>query len=215
DFPGLVQTEREVFQTLLDGSLDIKEVEWRMWRSEMAVVDLLSFIRSSNLESKEVLEAKFERLVTQIHCSGEALRALGSTITAAVDRVMNVNAYVLGLLDSLTPQWFEVLFPSFNAHLANRLHEDFRWTPAASSLEAMESTLASILDIISRESITASNQRDELRGAFWTQLGGNRARLRDIEDRLSVLGGVSNYRTRALKHVHSTSEGVLQMQQDV
>lgn len=142
-----------------------------------------------------------------------------------------MNACVLNTLESLTPQWFELLFPTFSTRLAEKFRENFEWTievllevtsdillqcrVSLDALDEMKGTLAAIHDIVSRERIVAMNERDTLRTAFWTQLGGNRSRLRLLADHLSRLRSVAKYRMAALKHVLKTSEGVAQLQTNV
>ena len=115
--------------------------------------------------------------------------------------------------------------------LAKRFRENFRWTTkvlsestsdimvhckaTADSLHGMKSTLKSIHDIIIHERTIALDQQQELHAAFWTRLGGSKGHLGRLGDRLAILGRVENTHTKALKHVHSISEGVLHMQKDV
>ena len=144
-----------------------------------------------------------------------------------------MNTYALDVLGSLTPHWYELVFPSssFNSRLTRKFHENFRWTvkilsestgeimmhckATAISLNAMEGTLTAIHDIIKHERTIALDQREELQAAFWTRLGGNKGHLGHLGDRLTILSGIEHTHSRALKHVHRISEGVLHMQRDV
>lgn len=144
---------------------------------------------------------------------------------------MTVNDYTLRALKNLSPTWLSAIFPGLEFRAAVLFHHQFDHSIEAlvngttqilahckislDSLDSMASTLSVIHDITSRERIMLINERDELQDAFWTMLGGNKGRLRGLGQQLILMGGVANYRARALKHVQQTMDGVLNIREDI
>jgi hypothetical protein len=82
-------------------------------------------------------------------------------------------------------------------------------------LEAMDSALTLIHEIVSRERLGIIDIRDELLARLWSILGGNKHKLRSLDSHLTLLYGLSQYRIKALAHVHRTMETVEKLEADI
>lgn len=85
DFLGLGGAE-ESLQTIVDESIDITASGWKLWKSDMAVQDLVAYVSSSDLECKDVLVPLLNKLVVDINTTAEALRVLSSVIKRSANR---------------------------------------------------------------------------------------------------------------------------------
>lgn len=144
---------------------------------------------------------------------------------------MTINEYSLHALTHITPTWASSFFPAFDVHATVLIRQHFEYSIealvngttqilanckiATDGLEEMADTLFAIHDIAAREHALLSNERDDLADSFWTRLGGNQDRLGGLGQRLVLIGGIANYRAKALKHVRQTMNGVLSIQEDV
>ena len=86
DFPALARVQARALQTIIDEATGMTEVGWKLWKSEKAIVDLLGFIGSSELDGKDILEGEFKVLITQVSSIEEELATLGGAILTAADR---------------------------------------------------------------------------------------------------------------------------------
>jgi len=71
-------------------------------------------------------------------------------------------------------------------------------------LENLDGRLDVISGIVTRDGIKLSADKDELFATLWTKLGGNRASVHKIDQKLQLLSDVSFYRRAAWGHVTST-----------
>lgn len=86
DFRRLSEAQGDSLQTLLEESVGIAEVGWDLWRSDMAVGDLIRYVHRSDLDSKGSLLDALGQLQHQIQDSMNALRGLRAAITRSVQR---------------------------------------------------------------------------------------------------------------------------------
>lgn len=146
-------------------------------------------------------------------------------------RAITVNEYSLQALELLSPTWISTLFPVLEVHAAIIFHQNFDYSVevllngttqilahckiAVDGLETMADTLFTIHDITSHRSTQLLNENTELQKAWWTLLGGNQDRLKGLGHQVVLLGGIANYRAKALKRVRQTMDGVVNIQKDV
>ena len=86
---------------------------------------------------------------------------------------------------------------------------------ALSKLDRLEEHLHVVHEMLSRERVSVTGEKSELLSELWTILGGNRRRLRHIDQRLDLLRNVGEYRLRALAHVGRTMQLVLSMSENM
>jgi hypothetical protein len=84
-----------------------------------------------------------------------------------------------------------------------------------SDLNKLEEHLKSIHEVVSREDSSISTARAELLAQLWTILGGNKDQLNGMDERRTLLKGVSGYRDRALAHVVAALHTLETMAEDM
>ncbi len=83
------------------------------------------------------------------------------------------------------------------------------------NLADLEGRLDLIAELVSREDLTISSERDDVLSSLWTFLGGNKATLRRFSSGLSVLRAVTEYRKAALVHVVTAMHTLQEMKADI
>ena len=72
------------------------------------------------------------------------------------------------------------------------------------NLDRLEQHLSLLHEIVTREDVAVNLAKSEVLSELWSVLGGNRRRLRGIDNHLILLRGIGGYRKRALAHVVAT-----------
>lgn len=83
------------------------------------------------------------------------------------------------------------------------------------NLEKLEERLSTLHEQVSREDSTLSSAKSELLAELWTTLGGNRKKLRNFDDHLSLLKNLGLYRKKALAHVVAALQSLHAMSSDM
>jgi hypothetical protein len=149
-----------------------------------------------------------------IHTSTLAINqlALNTLVTAAEDRFLDVASSSSDASRVAIEKSFTIALDK----LVSRLNQILiHCQEMVDELEAMDIALALIHEIVSRERLGIIDARDELLARLWTILGGNKHELRSLENHLTLLYGLSQYRKVALAHVHRTTETVEKLQADI
>jgi hypothetical protein len=82
------------------------------------------------------------------------------------------------------------------------------------NLNVLGGHLYTIREVATREDLFVAAEKSELLARLWTKLGGNRKKLMDCEERLTLLKDLGDYRTQALTHVHSAMHTLALMDAD-
>ena len=83
------------------------------------------------------------------------------------------------------------------------------------ALDALEERLSTLHDIVSREDLTLSSEKEELLAELWTILGFNRSELRNFDQSLLLLKELKTYRQQALTRVMSALQTLQMMSADM
>lgn len=83
------------------------------------------------------------------------------------------------------------------------------------NLEKLEERLSVLHGIVSREDVALSNAKADLLADLWTILGGNRDRLRNFDNHLSLLKNLGVYRKKALAHVVAALQTLKSLSSDM
>jgi len=75
-------------------------------------------------------------------------------------------------------------------------------------LDRLEEHLSLLHEMVAREDIAVHLEKSELLSELWSLLGGNRRKLRGIDNHLTLLKGIGGYRRRALAHVVATIQAL-------
>jgi hypothetical protein len=83
------------------------------------------------------------------------------------------------------------------------------------NLNSLEEHLETIHDMVTREDMATTAEKDDLLAELWTALGGNRKELRNFSDHLKLLKQVGTFRKKALIHVTAALETLRAMSDDM
>ncbi|KAF8474623.1 hypothetical protein BDZ91DRAFT_844927 [Kalaharituber pfeilii] len=100
DFPTLMNIESS-FEKIVDGAAGGSALARAMKSSEMAVSDLSTVVRYSDLKCKESLSTKLDAFATDAKASVRALSGWGSKVGGVLDQLLSINQYSLRELNGL------------------------------------------------------------------------------------------------------------------
>jgi hypothetical protein len=138
--------------------------------------------------------------------------ALNTLVAAVEDRFLGAVSPSFDASQVVIEKSFTIALDKFVSRLSQIL---IHCQEMIDELEAMDTALALIHEIVSRERLGIIDTRDELLARLWTILGGNKHELRSLENHLTLLYGLSQYRKVALAHVHRTMETVEKLEADI
>lgn len=82
-------------------------------------------------------------------------------------------------------------------------------------LDKLEESLITLHEMLARENITLTHEKDELLADLWTILGGNRHKLKGVNSHLWLLRKIGDWRMRAQVHVVATIRALDAMSEDM
>ncbi|KAG8810348.1 hypothetical protein FRC19_004603 [Serendipita sp. 401] len=201
-------------------SMDIKS-------SEMAVRDLNTLVKLSDLVSKDLLAASLDDFVNSAKDAGRHLTRLDAGVGGAVDSILAMDDYAIKSLEAIVQQEKSknvlnaVLFP-FSSTAATRKQLMDTFNQAAGLMESnlrrliaaamatttvlnnLESQLLIIHEVVSREEGNTKLRREEVLADLWTYVGANRGKLANFASHRSLLSQVATYRSAAAVQVGGT-----------
>lgn len=86
DYPRLVDVQSASVEQLLDDSVGGSALSLNVKKAEMATSDLVTLIRISNLQSKDLLAESLSSFVDHARLTGRGLQKLSSKVGGAVDQ---------------------------------------------------------------------------------------------------------------------------------
>ncbi|KAF8623605.1 hypothetical protein AX17_007308 [Amanita inopinata Kibby_2008] len=231
----LVQVQTKAFDQLLDESAGGSGLSLEIKKAEIATSDLVTLVRHSELKGRDLLADSLKDFVNNAKKTGRGLQKMGSKVAGAVDNILAVNTYALrtieevsgkktSVLTSLMP-WYSgkdtkeavgnIFADAMGVLSANLQRLILEAETNLANLNSLEERLSTLHDIVTREGISISNAKDDLLSDLWTILGGNRGRLRGLNEHLALLKQLGSYRKKALVHVTATLEALQAMSDDM
>ena len=86
DYPKMIDLQSKTFEQLMDESIGGSALTIEVKRAEMAITDLVSFVRLSKLKAKDTLARSLIEFVQDAKKTGRGLQRLSSKIGGAVDK---------------------------------------------------------------------------------------------------------------------------------
>ena len=86
DYPKMVNLQSKTFQQLMDESIGGSALSLEVKKAEMAITDLVSFVRLSKLKAKDTLASSLLQFVLDAKKTGRGLQKLSSKIGGTVDK---------------------------------------------------------------------------------------------------------------------------------
>jgi len=233
DFPALLNVEHKSLESLLDEAVEGPGLALEIKKAEMATSDLVTLVRISKLNSREILANSLSEFVKDARKVGRGLTRFSSRVGGAMDNIIAVNDYALHCIEAAnsrssglslrriwgSPPTKGVVTRAFTEAMdtlsVNMQRLVLEAQVSLSDLEKLEEHLKSIHDVVSREDSSITTARKELLAQLWTILGGNRDELNGMDEHLALLRGLSGYRDRARAHVVGALQTLETMQGDM
>ena len=85
DYPKMVELQSKTFEQLMDDSIGGSALSLEVKKAEMAITDLVTFVRLSKLKAKDTMAGSLIEFVQDARKAGRGLQKLSSKIGGAVD----------------------------------------------------------------------------------------------------------------------------------
>jgi hypothetical protein len=231
DFEELINVQGH-FEGILDASKDTSDLPATIKDSELAIRDLRTLVKHSRLPSRNQLDLEFHNFILTAGEASTELSRYNSRIGAVMDRVIATNTWTMAVLKGIeeedasigavgrvfnamtgafvapAPTLQQRIFDQYVLHVGKNKDEIRNLIQTAQALllilTNMDERLDTIFSIAVNDDQTITKQHDELLSHLWTKLGGNAASVKANAKQLRLLGDISMYRKRALKHVSET-----------
>ncbi|KAH9025501.1 hypothetical protein EDB85DRAFT_215428 [Lactarius pseudohatsudake] len=231
DVPRLLDVESKILESLLDETVEGSGLALEIEKAEIATSDLVTLVRVSNLNIRDVLVDSLSDFVKDARRVGRGLTRLSSRVSSAVDNIISVNDYALHVIeaagseDVISYELMSIKKPPsaffFNHFVLQSVEEvdvrtfvevmDTLSAPmqrlvleakaSISDLNKLEEHLTSIHEIVFREDGSISAARGEHLAQLSTVLGDDREELDKMDEDRALLKSIDGYRDRALAHV--------------
>ncbi|KAI0087425.1 hypothetical protein BDY19DRAFT_955729 [Irpex rosettiformis] len=238
DYPKLVETESSTFEKLLDESVENAGLSLDIKKAEMATSDLVTLVKFSHLKSKDRLAEHLETFIDDSKKTGRALQRLSSRVNGAVDSVTAVNEHALQTIQDAqslkTSLSFTslILWPISKGVVTQTVVADtfvdamsvletqisrirLEAEAAAMHLNNLEQSLVTMHELLIRENFTLTKEKEELLAELWTKIGGNRKKLKGVNNHLQLLVHMGDWRKRAQVYVVATMQALDAMSEDM
>jgi hypothetical protein len=226
-------TVQSNFEDILDSSISASTLPHEMKRCESAIRDLRHIVKFSDLPSRHELLLEYDNFVEGVRQATDDLISFNSKIGGAVDRVLSSNRWTLKLIAaasdraqsrsliqrvivdpfSAPPSTEAVLLEQYKSHADTIQVKIQDLIQEALSLRTLllflDQRLDSIAEIVTRDGVHISHNRDELLSQLWTKLGGNRVQVQKFKKQMQALTDANRYRLAAYQRVEAV---ILQLQ---
>ncbi|RPA88023.1 hypothetical protein BJ508DRAFT_1603 [Ascobolus immersus RN42] len=225
DFPTLMNIESS-FEKIVDGAAGGTALARVMKQSEMAVSDLSTVVKYSELKCRDTLSTKLDNFAQDAKGSVRALSGWGSKVGGVLDQLLSINQYALRELHSLrhqprpllsllspsppldSPQTQLAISSTFNK-AAEVLEHSLRilvtdGETIFTSLTRLTEQHKPIYDEIVREVVDIKKEEEVVLSSLWTKMGGNQGARKNFRDNAKLLGLIGKYEEEARGYVEST-----------
>ncbi|KAF3002610.1 hypothetical protein E8E13_008724 [Curvularia kusanoi] len=231
DFEGLLHAQSGL-EDILDSAKEYTTLPATIKDSELAIRDLRTLVKHSQLPSRNQLELEFDYFIETAGEASADLSKFNSKIGAMVDRIIISNTWTRNVLDGLAakeasrgaidhvynafaspfvapPKTLqELIHDQYVAHIGSNTKEISTLIEHAvallSILQNLDARLDTIWYIAVSDDATITKDQEELLAQLWTKLGGNNSKVKKYNRHLRLLRDISSYRKQALKHVTET-----------
>ncbi|KAH9167834.1 hypothetical protein EDB89DRAFT_2100229 [Lactarius sanguifluus] len=230
DVPRPLDVESKILESLLDETVEGSGLALEIKKAEIATSDLVTLVRVSDLNGRDVLVDSLSDFVKDARRVGRGLTRFSSRVGSAVDNIIamsdhaprvieaagseDVISYKLMSIKKPPSAFFPIPVRSATREVDVRTFVEVMDTLSAhmqrlvleaevsiSDLNKLEERLTSIHEIVSREDRSISVARGEHLAQLSTILGGNREELNKMDEHRALLKSINGYRDRALAHV--------------
>ncbi|KAI0346384.1 hypothetical protein BDW22DRAFT_747038 [Trametopsis cervina] len=238
DYSKLVEVEGSTFEKLLDESIGSSGLNLDIKKAEMATNDLVTLVKVSDLKTKDTLAEHLKTFVDDSKKTGKALQRLSSRVSGAVDSITAVNQHAMRTIEdaqasksslslsglilwpisksvsvrSIVTSTFADAMTVLETQIARiRLEAE----ATAVYLNNLEQSLITLHELLTRENVTLTHEKEELLAELWTKLGGNKRKLKGVNSHIWLMQRVGDWRMRAQVHVAATIQALDGMSEDM
>ncbi|KAH9945050.1 uncharacterized protein BXZ73DRAFT_73267 [Epithele typhae] len=235
DYPRLVDIQSSNFEQLLGSSVGGSALSLEIKKAEMATKDLITLVKVSDLNSRDLLSQSLYSFVEDAKKTGRGLQRVTAKINGAVDTIMSINDHALHTIEgakpadgvlaviwpfgSATPTSREAALDAFrmslDVHASEMAKLVLELTRATADLDALDAHLVTLHELCAHENVALGKAKDEVLSELWTFLGVNRRRLRSFDSNFELLRNLGEYRRRAAAHIAAASQTVLAMTEEM
>jgi hypothetical protein len=229
DFPTLMSIETS-FERVVDSAAGGSELARSLKQSEMAVADLSTVVKYSDLNCRETLSSKLESFAADAQNNVLQLLEFSARVGGVLDELLSVNQYALRELTSLQspisarginlPWPLNVLFPSASVRARQRLAQTFD-----TAFEVLESNLrlliangqiiqtglmqlaqqnGAIRTEIVREFADIRRTEAEALSSLWARISSPSAQRQNFKNNEKLLSEINLYHDKARGYVEVT-----------
>lgn len=243
EFDRLVKVQSQ-FDDVMTVTAEYGSLPLDMKRSEASIRDLKHVVKYSGLPSRNELVFEFEGFIDTAKEASLDLTRFNAQIGHAIDRILSINRWTLRVIDGVATRevgqgsvsrFFqqtlpgavgfhistldEVLLNQYLIHTSQVEDQIATLIIKAQALLAvlnnLDGRLDLIADIVTRDGMSVSRNKDELFSFLWTKLGGNRDSVKKIKDQLTLLNDVNRYRKVAYNHVSAALLKLMDIQAEL
>jgi len=236
DFPGLLNIECMNLESLFEDTVEGPGLVRKMKKVEMEARDLVTQVRNSDLNSRDVLADSLSKFVKDARKVSRGLTSFSSRVGVAVEDIIDSALSAIEAADAKSSifslsrllalgqsegatKHLEVVQRTFTEEM-NKLPINMQLLVheaevSISDLNKLEEYLKSIHEIVSREDSRFSQAKEELLAQLWTKMGGDGKEFREMEERRALLKGVGKYRDRARGYVVAALQYLEKMVEDM
>ncbi|KAF2100753.1 hypothetical protein NA57DRAFT_36449 [Rhizodiscina lignyota] len=240
EFDRLMAVQTQVDEVLAN-TAEYASLPLDMKRSESSIRDLKHIVRYSDLPSRNELVFEFEGFIETAKQASWDLTKFNAQIGTAVDRILSTNRWTLQVIDGVAERegsqgaisrFLYKTLPGavgyhakpldeilLNQYLTHSMQVEDQIGYLINSAQALLAILTNldgridiIADLVTRDGLSVSRNKDELFQYLWTKLGGNRSTVKKLEDQLALLNDVNVYRKTAWAHVNAALLKLLAIQ---
>ena len=233
DFDRLTKTHNK-FEEILEESVTSLSLPRQMRRSDALVRDLRTVVQWSQLPSRNQLVTEFDSFSETARMTASRLTKFNSRVGSSVDSVLanarstksalnevvdrSRNSKGHGALSSLLRIFFTpILGKTSSVNIVrDRFFEHTDVIDGEIKLLAEEANallillldldnhLMAINSIAAQDKNYADRAKAEILAELWSKLGGNKAKIRELESQLDLLRDIDENRKLAVEHVRRT-----------
>lgn len=230
------------FEEVLEKSAQGVDLPMEMRRTEMAVRDLRTMVRYSNLQSKDELLLEFDGFIKTAGATCSDLTRFNTRVGSAIDSVISINRWTSRYISSLTTEkesqgwagdvaaWalapFQPVVLSEQVIMEQYVEHTALVSDKIASLvveaEAVLRTLAraddhlgAIYDFVTRTQKSVQSRKGEILWTLWTLVGVNNRPIHNLNEQLSLLRTVDGQRASAVRQVSDLVLELLSIQAEL
>ncbi|KAI6146934.1 hypothetical protein EDD17DRAFT_92233 [Pisolithus thermaeus] len=236
DFPGLVRAQGSMFDQLVGESAGGSALSVEILKAEMATRDLSTVVRYSDLKSRDSIADLLWTISMDAKRTARGLTKLNAKVAGAVDEVIALDSYAMTTIeeaptkaasralqaiipikigrttDEIIQGAFALAMDQSEQSIARLIVEA---EVSRQNLDQLEVDIASLHDMITHENTHMRTEKDQVLDKLWTKLGGNKQKLREVDNRLALLNDLGDYRKQARAHVIAALQTLHAMSDDL